>query len=644
MEKKSTKIAYFVALGVFIVLLVILGLQFKGKENPVFVGDGAFYTTGDGVFLDGIQRTVDDSEGSKYALDGSYYVSPEAGTYFELSEDGNTIVGADGTEYVKSETPSKDVNGVEYTTYEEQVYSETPFAGTFWSLLPPIVAIVLALISKEVYSSLFLGCLVGALLYTQFAPWDTIVTLVGADYGIISVLADSGNMGIIVFLVTLGIMVDLMNKGGGSEAFGRWAKKTVHTRCGAQLLTMLLGVLIFVDDYFNCLTVGSVMRPVTDRQKVSRAKLAYLIDSTAAPICIIAPVSSWAAAVTSSVPEGSGINGFTMFLRTIPYNYYAILTMVMSLFLIFSGLDYGPMKKHEDNAILGDLFTTDDRPYGDDADDGSDTRGHVVDLIAPVLVLIAACIFGMVYTGGFFEGVDFVTAFADCNASAGLVLGSSIALLFTFVFYRVRQVMTFQDFAACIPEGFKAMVSPMLILSLAWTLSGMTGLLGAKYYVANLLGNSAAALQYLLPFIIFLVAVFLAFATGTSWGTFSILIPIVCHAFPNGEMLVVSIAACLSGAVCGDHCSPISDTTIMASAGAHCSHVNHVSTQLPYAITAAACSAVCYIITGLAQAVLGSRASLVTSLVLLVVAIVLELAVLSVIRARTRAKTSGDAV
>ena len=333
-----------------------------------------------------------------------------------------------------------------------------------------------------------------------------------------------------------------------------------------------------------------------------------------------------------------------MFLRTIPYNYYAILTMVMSLFLIFSGLDYGPMKKHEDNALLGDLFTTTDRPYGDDVDDGSDTNGHVIDLLAPVLVLIAACIFGMVYTGGFFEGVDFITAFADCNASAGLVLGSSIALLFTFVFYRVRSVMTFQDFAACIPEGFKAMVSPMLILSLAWTLSGMTGLLGAKYYVANLLGNSAAALQYLLPFIIFLVAVFLAFATGTSWGTFSILIPIVCHAFPNGEMLVVSIAACLSGAVCGDHCSPISDTTIMASAGAHCSHVNHVSTQLPYAITAAACSAVCYIITGLAQAVLGSRASLVTSLVLLVVAIVLELAVLSVIRARTRAKTSGDAV
>ena len=346
-------------------------------------------------------------------------------------------------------------------------------------------------------------------------------------------------------------------------------------------------------------------------------------------------MSSWAAAVTSSVPEGSGINGFTMFLRTIPYNYYALLTLVMILFLIFTGTDFGPMQLNERNAKNGDLFTTADRPYGDDVDDGTETKGHVIDLIAPVLVLIAACIFGMIYTGGFFEGVDFVTAFADCNASAGLVLGSSIALLFTFVFYRVRQVMTFQDFAACIPEGFKAMVSPMLILTLAWTLSGMTGLLGAKYYVANLLGNSAAALQYMLPVIIFMVAVFLAFATGTSWGTFSILIPIVCHAFPDGEMLVISIAACLSGAVCGDHCSPISDTTIMASAGAHCSHVNHVSTQLPYAITAAACAAVCYVITGIAQAFLGASASLVTSLILLAVAIAVELAVLSVIRVRT---------
>ena len=533
-------------------------------------------------------------------------------------------------------TPGKVADPATYTC---AVYS------TFFSLLPPVIAIVLALNTKEVYTSLLVGIASGALLYANGNLELALNTLFfNEDGGMITKLSDSGNVGILAFLVMLGILVALMNKAGGSAAFGRWASTHIHSRAGAQFATLLLGVMIFVDDYFNCLTVGSVMRPVTDRQKVSRAKLAYLIDSTAAPICIIAPVSSWAAAVTSSVPAGSGINGFTMFLRTIPYNYYAVMTVVMSLFLIFTGAEFGPMKLNEDNAQNGDLFTTADRPYGDDVDDGSDTNGHVIDLIAPVLVLIAACIFGMVYTGGFFEGVDFITAFADCNASAGLVLGSSIALLFTFVFYRVRSVMTFQDFAACIPEGFKAMVSPMLILSLAWTLSGMTGLLGAKYYVANLLGNSAAALQYLLPFIIFLVAVFLAFATGTSWGTFSILIPIVCQAFPDGEMLVVSIAACLSGAVCGDHCSPISDTTIMASAGAHCSHVNHVSTQLPYAITAAACSAVCYVITGLAQAVLGSRASLVTSLVLLVVAIVLELAVLSVIRARTRAKTSGETV
>ena len=524
-------------------------------------------------------------------------------------------------------TPGKVADPATYTC---AVYS------TFFSLLPPVIAIVLALNTKEVYTSLLVGIASGALLYANGNLELALNTLFfNEDGGMITKLSDSGNVGILAFLVMLGILVALMNKAGGSAAFGRWASTHIHSRAGAQFATLLLGVMIFVDDYFNCLTVGSVMRPVTDRQKVSRAKLAYLIDSTAAPICIIAPVSSWAAAVTSSsVPAGSGINGFTMFLRTIPYNYYAVLTVVMSLFLIFTGAEFGPMKLNEDNAKNGDLFTTADRPYGDDVDDGNDTNGHVIDLIAPVLVLIAACIFGMVYTGGFFEGVDFITAFADCNASAGLVMGSSIALLFTFVFYRVRSVMTFQDFAACIPEGFKAMVSPMLILTLAWTLSGMTGLLGAKYYVASLLSGSAAALQYLLPIIIFVVAVFLAFATGTSWGTFSILVPIVCHAFPEGEMLVVSIAACLSGAVCGDHCSPISDTTIMASAGAHCSHVNHVSTQLPYAMTAAAISAGCYLLCGAAQAVLGDAANTLTSFVLLACAIVIELVVLSIVRAR----------
>ena len=389
-------------------------------------------------------------------------------------------------------------------SYAPAVYS------SMLSLLPPVVAIVLALNTKEVYTSLLVGIATGALLFANGNLELAVTTLFfNEDGGMVAKLSDSSNVGILVFLVMLGILVALMNKAGGSAAFGRWASTHIHTRAGAQFATLILGVLIFVDDYFNCLTVGSVMRPVTDRQKVSRAKLAYLIDSTAAPVCIIAPVSSWAAAVTSSVPEGSGINGFTMFLRTIPYNYYALLTIVMSLFLIFTGTDYCSMKQHEDNARAGDLFTTADRPYGDDVDAGDDAHGHVIDLVAPVLVLIAACILGLIYTGGFFEGVDFITAFSDCNASAGLVLGSSIALMFTFVFYRVRSVMTFQDFAACIPEGFKAMVSPMLILTLAWTLSGMTNLLGAKYYVANLLGGSAAALQYLLPVIIFLVAVFL---------------------------------------------------------------------------------------------------------------------------------------
>ena len=524
-------------------------------------------------------------------------------------------------------TPGKIADPATYTC---AVYSSA------LSLLPPVVAIVLALNTKEVYTSLLVGIATGALLYANGNLELALTTLFfNEDGGMVSKLSDSSNVGILVFLVMLGILVALMNKAGGSAAFGRWASTHIHTRAGAQFATLLLGVMIFVDDYFNCLTVGSVMRPVTDRQKISRAKLAYLIDATAAPICIIAPVSSWAAAVTSSVPEGSGINGFTMFLRTIPYNYYAIMTIVMCLFLIFTGTDYGSMKRNEENAKNGDLFTTEDRPYGDDVDDGTDTRGHVVDLVAPVIVLIASCIFGMIYSGGFFEGVDFVSAFANCNASMGLVMGSSIALLFTFVFYRTRQVMTFQDFAACIPDGFKAMVSPMLILTLAWTLSGMTGLLGAKYYVADLLSGSAAALQYLLPFIIFIVAVFLAFATGTSWGTFSILIPIVCHAFPEGEMLVLSIAACLSGAVCGDHCSPISDTTIMASAGAHCSHVNHVSTQLPYALTVAAISAGCYVLAGVGEAVLGSNTNVFTSFILLAVAIAVELVVLSIVRIRT---------
>ena len=637
MEKKSTKIAYFVALGVFIVLLVILGIQFKGKENPVFVGDGAFYTTGDGVFLDGILKTADDSEGSKYALDGSYYVSPEAGTYFELSEDGNTIVGADGTEYVKSETPSKDVNGVEYTTYEEQVYSETPFAGTFWSLLPPIVAIVLALISKEVYSSLFLGCLVGALLYTQFAPWDTIVTLVGADYGIVSVLADSGNMGIIVFLVTLGIMVDLMNKGGGSEAFGRWAKKTVHTRCGAQLLTMLLGVLIFVDDYFNCLTVGAVMRPVTESHKISRAKLAYVIDSTAAPVCMIAPVSSWAAAVSGYVQSPS-INGIELFLKQIPWNYYCLLTLLMIVVISVLNIDYGSMLTHEYNAqVKDDLFTTPERPFAgaDDYETGSKGKSSVLDLLVPVIVLIAVCIISLVYSGGYFDGgMTFMEAFSAAEAGPALAIGGLIGCVFTFVYFWLRGAIGFEKSMESVPQGFIQMIAPILILTFAWTLCSFTR--NAMYsadFVSNAMAN-VGDLRMFLPAIIFIIGAAIGFATGTSWGTIGIMAPIVVSVFNYDVepiLCTIGLAAACSGGVMGDHCSPISDTTIMASAGAHCFHLNHVFTQLPYALTVAAVSFVSFILAGLIQNVF----------VNLLIAVVLMVGTLLVIRAIVAKKHAG---
>ena len=637
MEKKSTKIAYFVALGVFIVLLVILGIQFKGKENPVFVGDGAFYTTGDGVFLDGIQRTVDDSEGSKYALDGSYYVSPEAGTYFELSEDGNTIVGADGTEYVKSEEKSKDVNGVEYTTYEEQVYSETPFAGTFWSLLPPIVAIVLALISKEVYSSLFLGCLVGALLYTQFAPWDTIVTLVGADYGIISVLADGGNMGIIVFLVTLGIMVDLMNKGGGSEAFGRWAKKTVHTRCGAQLLTMLLGVLIFVDDYFNCLTVGAVMRPVTESHKISRAKLAYVIDSTAAPVCMIAPVSSWAAAVSGYVQSPS-INGIELFLKQIPWNYYCLLTLLMIVIISVLNIDYGSMLTHEYNAqVKDDLFTTPERPFaGDDEyETGSKGKSSVLDLLVPVIVLIAVCIVSLVYSGGYFDGgMTFMAAFSAAEAGPALAIGGLIGCVFTFLYFWLRGAIGFEKSFESVPQGFIQMIAPILILTFAWTLCSFTR--NAMYsadFVSNAMAN-VGDLRMFLPAIIFIIGAAIGFATGTSWGTIGIMAPIVVSVFNYDAepiLCTIGLAAACSGGVMGDHCSPISDTTIMASAGAHCYHLNHVFTQIPYALTVAGVSFVSFILAGLIQNVF----------VNLLIAVVLMVGTLLVIRAIVAKKHAG---
>ena len=485
--------------------------------------------------------------------------------------------------------------------YDPEAFAEEGswFYKTPAALVPPLIAILLALITKEVYSSLFVGIISGALLYSNFNLECAVNSMFfNEDGGMLYKIADSFNVGILVFLVLLGILVALMNKAGGSVAFGNWASKHIKTRVGAQLATVVLGMLIFVDDYFNCLTVGSVMRPVTDTHKVSRAKLAYIIDATAAPICIIAPISSWAAAVTSSVPDDSEINGFSTFINTIPYNYYAILTLVMMFYMILCKVDFGPMKRHEINAIKGDLFTTGPSRDGSVNEFKYNEKGIVLDLVLPVIVLIVACILGMVYTGGFFDGVDFITAFADADASVGLVLGGFVAVLFTFFYYMLRNVLSFREFMEAIPEGFRAMVAPILILVFAWTLSGMTNLLGAKFYVADLVSNSAPGLQSMLPAVIFLVALGLSFSTGTSWGTFGILIPIVIGVFPHGEMMTISISACLAGAVCGDHCSPISDTTIMASAGAECYHINHVSTQLPYALACAAVSCVTYIITG----------------------------------------------
>lgn len=476
--------------------------------------------------------------------------------------------------------------------------------ATVFALLPPVIAIGLALITKEVYTSLLAGIITGGLLYSNFNLELMINTIFfQEDGGMVYKLADAWNVGILVFLVMLGILVSMLNKAGGSAAFGKWASKHIKTRIGAQISVMIPGVLIFVDDYFNCLTVGSVMRPVTDRHKVSRAKLSYIIDATAAPVCIIAPISSWAAAVTSSVPEDSGINGFAVFLQTIPYNLYAILTLVMVLLVTVLRVDFGPMKKHEMNAIAGDLFTTPGRPYEGNEEEVINEKAHVLDLILPVAVLIASCIVAMVYTGGFFEGASFVDAFAASDASVGLVLGGAVTLVFTFIYYMMRDVLSFEEFAKCIPEGFQSMIAPILILTMAWTLSGMTNLLGAKYFVADLVANSASAMQGFLPMIIFLVAAFLAFATGTSWGTFSILIPIVIGVFPEGQMMVISIASCLAGAVCGDHCSPISDTTIMASAGGHCEHVNHVVTQLPYVLVVGSVCMVGYLLIGIFKAV-----------------------------------------
>ena len=556
MEKKSTKIAYFVALGIFIVLLVVLGISYK--DAPILIEDAT-----------------------------------------------------------------------------------TPFAGTFWSLLPPIVAIVLALISKEVYSSLFLGCLVGALLVSNFQPWETLVQLVEGDNGIVTTVSDSGNIAIIVFLVVLGIMVDLMNKTGGSEAFGRWATKTVHTRAGAQLMTMLLGVLIFIDDYFNCLTVGAVMRPVTESHHISRAKLAYVIDSTAAPVCMIAPVSSWAAAVSGYVNSDS-VSGIQMFIRQIPWNYYCLLTLLMIVVISILNIDYGPMLTHEYNAqVKDDLFTTPERPFAgaDDYETGSKGKSSVIDLILPVVVLIATCIIGLIYTGGYFDTESgnyhaFASAFSDASSGAGLAIGSMLALVFTYVYYWLRGSIGFEKSFESVPQGFIQMISPILILSFAWTLCGLTryGMNSADFVISAMSG--AGSLAKFLPAMIFIIGAAIGFATGTSWGTIGIMAPIVVQVFNYDQQPVlctIGLAAACAGGVMGDHCSPISDTTIMASAGAHCYHLNHVFTQIPYALTVAGVSFVSFILAGLIQNVV----------ICLIIAAVLMVATLLVIKAIMAKKHQG---
>ena len=504
---------------------------------------------------------------------------------------------------------------------EGKEYTPDMYA-TFWSLVPPVVAIVLALITKEVYSSLFIGIVIGGLFYSGFSFEGTFNHVL--NDGIISVLSDSYNVGILVFLVILGVMVSLMNRTGGSAAFGRWAQDHIKTRTGAQFATVLLGVLIFIDDYFNCLTVGSVMRPITDKHNISRAKLSYLIDATAAPVCIIAPISSWAAAVTGFVP---GEDGFSLFMRAIPYNFYAILTITMMVVITAGKIDYGPMRKHEDNAILNnDIFTTEDRPYAEAVENLTKGKGKVIDLVFPIITLIILCAAGMLYSGGFIRENGFIAAFSNSDASVGLSLGSLFALVITLIFYMVRRVMSLSECMECIPDGFKAMVPAILILTFAWTLKAMTDSLGAADYVAGIMSSGAESFMNFLPAIIFVIGCFLAFATGTSWGTFGVLIPIVVAVFAGSDetMMIISISACMAGAVCGDHCSPISDTTIMASAGAQCNHINHVNTQLPYAVTVAAVSFVSYILAGFMK-----------SVIVLPIAIVLMIVVLMIIRKMT---------
>lgn len=497
---------------------------------------------------------------------------------------------------------------------------------TFWALVPPIVAISLALATKEVYSSLFVGVVTGGLLYSGFS-FEGTINHVYTD-GVVKVLSDSYNVGILIFLVILGIIVSLMNKSGGSAAFGRWAQTKIKNRVGAQLATIGLGALIFIDDYFNCLTVGSVMRPVTDKFQISRAKLAYLIDSTAAPICIIAPISSWAAAVSGFVPGET--NGIALFIQCIPFNFYALFTVLFMICISVMKSDYGLMELHELNAIKGDLYTTSERPYESFEESIKEDDGHLLDMLLPVLVLIVCCVTGMIWSGGFFEGNGFVEAFSNSDASVGLAVGSFFGLIITLVLYMARRVMTFSEFMECVPQGFVSMITPILILTFAWALKSMTDSLGAAPYVAGLIENSAGGFVNFLPAIIFLIGCFLAFATGTSWGTFGILIPIVVFAFQDTDpqLMIIAMSACMAGAVCGDHCSPISDTTIMASAGAQCFHLNHVNTQLAYALTVAAIAAVSFVVAGFTRSAMFGW----------IVGIVLVIVVLFILKKREQKK------
>ena len=574
--------------------------------------DGSVLTVGatdDGVLTIGATPDGAQEEDAEAAADGA-----SANTFvivYDPEDEENGSVeydlsdGDSALEYADSYADNIDADKDFETHIKEAIATVRTSIKTYatvWSLLPALIAIVLALITKEVYSSLAIGIIVGGALYAG-GNFEGTVTHVVSD-GFIASIADSYNVGILLFLVLLGALVAMMNRAGGSAAFGRWAVKHIKSRVGAQLATIALGVLIFIDDYFNCLTVGSVMRPVTDEHKISRAKLSYLIDATAAPVCIIAPISSWAAAVSGFAKGAGAENGMSLFIQAIPYNFYALLTIVMMIFLAITGFDYGPMKKHELNAKeRGDLFTSGTKQAVEDMK--INEKGKVIDLILPVVVLIACCVVGMIYSGGFFSKeapADFITAFSDSDASVGLAYGAGVALLIAVVYFLIRRVISFKQIMECFPEGFKAMVSAIMILTCAWTLKAMTDSLGAKIYISQLIEGSASSLQSFLPGIIFLIAVGLSFATGTSWGTFGILIPIVLSVFHSGPLAIISVSACMAGAVCGDHCSPISDTTIMSSAGGQCDHINHVSTQLPYALTVAGVSFVTYIVTGFIKA------------------------------------------